>query len=142
MDIKISKEEISKHVGVGKALHADWMAKVELVVKGVYKPEDLKPVPYTQSEFGKLFQSFSGEFHNLPTFKAIVTPLEGLHNMYVEIYQNLTSKKPMFTGQDKWDHLQLEKSCDTYSKMKEVSNTLYESIDRFLQEYSLGATMY
>ena len=142
MDIKISKEEISKHVGMGKALHADWMAKVELVVKGVYKPEDLKPVPYTQSEFGKLFQSFSGEFHTLPTFTAIITPLEGLHNMYIEIYQGLTSKKPMFTGQEKWTQLQIEKSCDTYSKMKEVSNTLYESIDRFLKEYSMGTTMF
>jgi hypothetical protein len=62
--------------------------------------------------------------------------------MYVEIYQNLTAKKPMFTGAEKWQQLQIEKSCDTYSKMKEVSNTLYESIDRFLKEYSVGATMY
>lgn len=142
MEIQISKQEISKHVGVGKALHADWMAKVELVVKGVYRTKDLKPVPYTQSEFGKLFQSFAGDFHTLPTFKAIVTPLEGLHNMYVEVFQILNEPKPMFTGKEKWEKKQIEKACDIYSDMKEVSESLYERIDMFINEYSEGSSMY
>jgi len=137
MDDTVKREEISRLIREGRALYADWMAKVELVVNGVYKPEDLKPVSYTHSEFGKLFQSFSSEFHKLPTYKAIVTPLEGLHDMYVEIYKELTVKKPFFTGKEKWEQLQIEKASDVYNRMKEVSNTLYDSIDRFLREYSV-----
>ncbi len=136
MDNKVSKELFSKRVGESKALHAEWMSKVELVVKGVYKVEDLTPVPYTQSGVGKIFQAVSGKYHDLPSFKAIITPLETLHNMYVEIYQGLTSKKPMFTNQKKWDQLQVEKSCDTFNKMKEVSNTLYKNADKFIEEFN------
>lgn len=137
MDAKISKVEISKNISAAKALHADWMAKVELVVNGVYKPEELKPIHYTLSEHGKLFKSFSDEFSDTPTYTAVVTPLEGLHTMYDEIYKRLISKKPMFMGQDKWTQVQIEKSFDTFHKMKDVSDTLYDNIDKFEQEIFL-----
>lgn len=141
MEAKISKEEFIKNIGLGKSHHADWMAKVELVVNGIYKPEDLKPVAYNQSVYGKLFQSFSEEFDVTPSFTAIVTPLEGLYTMYNEIYKRLTSKKPMFTGQDRWTQIQIEKSFDTYFKMNDVSNTLYDSIDKFIEENKFGTTI-
>ena len=138
MDVKISKDEVRKRIALGQAMHADWMAKVELVTRGVYKPNYLQPVLYSQSECGLLFQSFPEEFYNLPRFTAIVTPLEGLYNMYIEIYEGLTSKRPIFTNQEKWTLVQIEKYSDTYNRMEEVTETLYGNIDRFVHEYNTG----
>jgi len=123
-----------------KSAHLQWRARAQALVAGVELDESSVPVVHTDCKFGQWYYGPGQDLASLPTFRAIDTPHELLHAVYMKIFRALHGKdtrnalQKLFGKKVDFDANRLAEAKSYMGELIDVSRTLLEIIEQLEKE--------
>ena len=138
----MQKAQLLAQLRAAKSAHIKWRSYAQALVAGVPLDESQVPVIHTDCSFGKWYYGAGQHLSMMPTFRAIETPHEMLHAIYMQLFKLLfETEEPSFfqkmigaskrSKQEKSD--QIDKQL---SKLVDMSRTLLEALELLEREVS------
>ena len=137
----MNKKETLNHLRMAKSAHIQWRSYAQAMIAGIEIEKDHVPVIHTDCKFGKWYYGSGQHLSSLPSYKAIETPHEMLHQIYMKIYQLLFSDKDersalgkLFGSKAKVQRQKQEDAEVLMKKLLPISETLLEAIGMLEKE--------
>jgi len=129
------KEEVLQQLRAAKSAHIQWRARAQALVAGIEMEKDKIPIIHTDCKFGQWYYGVGQKMAALPSFKAVETPHEILHDIYMKIFKVLHGEdersgwQKLFGKQSSFEDAQLVKAKEYLKELVEISKTLLTAID-------------
>jgi hypothetical protein len=130
----MNKIEILTQLRQAKSAHIQWRAYAQALVAGIPVEKDHVPVIHTNCAFGKWYYGRGQQLSSLSAYRAIETPHEMLHQIYMKIFNLLfgsgesTFFKRVFGSKGKLNAKDKEQAEELMRNLLSVSETLLEAV--------------
>jgi predicted phosphoadenosine phosphosulfate sulfurtransferase len=131
----MSKKEILSQLRLAKSAHIQWRSYAQALVAGIPVEQDHVPVIHTTCKFGQWYYGTGQQLSSLSSYRAIETPHEMLHQIYMQIFKLLFGEDDRSAFQKLFGSnakIKKEHQNDAEGLMKNllsVSGTLLEAIN-------------
>lgn len=85
----MKKKEVINQLRKAKTAHIRWRSYAQALVSGITLDEERVPIVHTDCEFGRWYYGAGQALGGFPEFKAIASPHEQLHTVYLELFRQL-----------------------------------------------------
>lgn len=135
----IDKKEALEKLRKAKGAHIKWRAYAQALVSGVPVSNEKIPVEHTDCAFGQWYHGEGREMlGHLPSYEAIYTPHEMLHEIYKRIFETMNSEsgglKKLFSTRESRREQQLRTARQYADELIGVSETLLKALDILEEE--------
>jgi hypothetical protein len=130
----MNKIEILTQLRQAKSAHIQWRAYAQALVAGIPVDKDHVPVIHTNCAFGKWYYGRGQQLSSLSAYRAIETPHEMLHQIYMKLFNLLFGEgdssffKRIFGSKGKLNAKGKERAEELMRNLISVSETLLEAV--------------
>ena len=131
----MNKQEVLQQLRVAKSAHIQWRARAQALVAGIEVEKDKLPIIHTDCKFGQWYYGNGQDLASLPSFKAVETPHEILHSIYMKLFKVLHGEddrsgwKKLFGKQSSFEDTQIDRAKEYLKELVEISKTLLTAIE-------------
>lgn len=131
----MNKKDVLEQLRAAKSAHIQWRAYAQALVTGIPVGQDHVPVIHTNCKFGKWYYGPGQHLSSLSAYRAIETPHEMLHQIYMKIFKLLfgeddrSTLQKMFGSKSKLKKEQQAEAEALMQNLLSVSGTLLEAIN-------------
>lgn len=136
----MNKKEVLTQLRTAKSAHIEWRSYAQALIAGIPVKDDKVPVIHTECKFGQWYYGAGQAISTLSAYRAIETPHEMLHKIYMEIYKLLHAEddrsalQKMLQSSKKLKQKNQADAEDLMKNLLSVSGTLLESINLLERE--------
>ena len=136
----MSKKDIIMQLRNAKSAHIQWRSYAQALVAGIPVEQDHVPVIHTNCKFGKWYYGPGQQLTSLSSYRAIETPHEMLHQIYMQIFKLLFGEddrsafQKLFGSNAKVKKEHQNEAENLMRNLLSVSGTLLEAINNLEAE--------
>jgi len=126
----MNKTETLKYLRAAKKAHIKWRSYAQAIHMGLPLDSKATPVISTECDFGSWYYEQGQELQHMDSFREIEEPHQGIHNIYMKMYQvkNKAIKAGLFGSKDKAEKERAQELEILMQQMLTVSKKLLEKI--------------
>ncbi len=131
----MEKQKILEKLRAAKAAHIRWRSYAQALMAGLPVDESKVPIIHTDCDFGKWYYGQGQELSHIPTFRAIETPHESLHYLYMKLFKLLFQEEriglfqKLIGASERINNERKQEAEKTLDDMLCVSRTLIDTIE-------------
>ncbi len=126
----MNKAETLKHLRAAKKAHIKWRSYAQAIHMSLPLDSKATPIIPTECDFGSWYYEQGQEMQHMDSFREIEEPHQGIHNIYMKMYQvkNKEIKVGLFGSKDKAEKERAQELEILMQQMLTVSKDLLEKI--------------